>query len=368
MMKQRLIIVLALCMAGCLSVLYAQQSYHISGLATGLDGTMVYLGERGAAPLDSTRVSDGKFLLENPLKEVKVVNLSVGNANRSIILNEKPLEVMYKVIQKELRGKVTDVPVLEVEGDSDQELLQQMNQTMMQEMYVMLAISFMAKDSLKFPADSLGVVYASAKENTRTVFDSIVDHCKDSYVSAIILKDHFTKERSCNEIDSLYGLLSDRVKQSAPGVALQQAITSLKTISVGKPAPDFTLPAPDGSSISLSSLRGKCVLLDFWASWCGPCLREVPNVKRVYEKYHSKGFEILSVSLDDKENNWTQAIAKHELTWLHVSSLKGWKCPVAKLYNVTGIPAMFLIAADGTIVSTKARGEALETAVAAQCE
>ena len=133
-------------------------------------------------------------------------------------------------------------------------------------------------------------------------------------------------------------------------------------------APNFTLNTPDGKPITLSSLRGKCVLIDFWASWCGPCLREAPNIKKVYAKYHDKGFEVLSVSVDDKKDKWTQAIEKHQLNWLHVSALKGWKCPVAQLYKVTGVPAMFLIDKEGKIVSTKARGEALEQEVAKLCK
>lgn len=100
-------------------------------------------------------------------------------------------------------------------------------------------------------------------------------------------------------------------------------------------------------------------MLDFWASWCGPCLREVPNVKKVYDKFHDKGFEILSVSLDDKKDNWVNAIEKNDLNWGHVSSLKGWSCPVAKLYNVSGVPAMLLIDKEGKIVATKLRGDLL---------
>ena len=132
----------------------------------------------------------------------------------------------------------------------------------------------------------------------------------------------------------------------------------------------FAVPAPDGTEISLSSLRGKVVLIDFWASWCGPCLREAPNVRKVYQKYHEKGFEVLGVSLDEasKREAWLLAIDKHQLTWLQGSTLKGWQCPVAKLYNVTAIPAMFLLDREGRIVATNARGEKLEEEVAKLCE
>lgn len=106
------------------------------------------------------------------------------------------------------------------------------------------------------------------------------------------------------------------------------------------------------------------MLLDFWASWCGPCLAEVPNVKAVYEQYKDKGFEIYGVSLDDKKDAWVNAIEKHDLPWIHVSSLKGWECPVAKIYNVTGIPKMYLLDKEGRIVAMDLRGEALKEKVA----
>lgn len=116
--------------------------------------------------------------------------------------------------------------------------------------------------------------------------------------------------------------------------------------------------------LKLSSLRGKYVLLDFWASWCGPCLGEMPNVKHLYAKYHKKGLEIYGVSLDDKADKWKAAIAKHELKWNHVSSLKGWNCPVAKEYNVTGIPRMYIIDPSGRIIAQDLRGEDLANKMA----
>ena len=105
-------------------------------------------------------------------------------------------------------------------------------------------------------------------------------------------------------------------------------------------------------------------MLDFWASWCGPCLREVPNVKAIYEKYHDKGFEIFGVSLDETAGPWKAAIKKNDMNWHHVSSLKGWECPVAKQYNVTGIPRMYIIDPEGKIIAQDLRGEELANFVA----
>ena len=164
----------------------------------------------------------------------------------------------------------------------------------------------------------------------------------------------------------MYDRLSEEMKSSPYGQVITQRYRDAKITAVGEIAPDFTLLTPEGDSLSLYSVKAKVKVLDFWASWCGPCLREVPNVKKVYDKFHDKGFEILSVSLDDKKDNWVNAIEKNDLDWGHVSSLKGWSCPVAKLYNVSGVPAMLLIDKEGKIVATKLRGDLLMEKVAEQ--
>ena len=148
----------------------------------------------------------------------------------------------------------------------------------------------------------------------------------------------------------MYAHLTPRIKNAYLGKKLGATLEQMRRTAEGSIAPDFTLTTPDGQELSLASLRGNYVLVDFWASWCGPCLREVPNVKKIYDKFHDKGFEIIGVSLDEDKEAWINAIDKHGLNWKHVSSLKGWNCPVAQLYSVTGIPAMFLLDKDGKIV------------------
>ena len=132
-------------------------------------------------------------------------------------------------------------------------------------------------------------------------------------------------------------------------------------VDIGKIAPDFSSPTPDGEMLSLSDVRGKATIIDFWASWCGPCRRENPNIVKVYEKYHDKGLEIISVSLDrpGKKQNWLNAIEKDKLTWHHVGSLQYFNDPVARLYNIQAIPAMFVLDEQGKIVGKKLRGQAL---------
>lgn len=134
-----------------------------------------------------------------------------------------------------------------------------------------------------------------------------------------------------------------------------------KKTAIGAEAPEIAQEDPQGEVRKLSGLKGKVVLLDFWASWCGPCRRENPNVVKLYNKYKDKGFTVYSVSLDNKKDRWVGAIAKDGLVWPnHVSDLGGWRNKAAKLYNVSSIPTTFLIGEDGKIIGKNLRGFALE--------
>ena len=136
------------------------------------------------------------------------------------------------------------------------------------------------------------------------------------------------------------------------------------SLMIGGVAPDIKLNGPDGKPVSLSSLRGKVVLIDFWASWCGPCRRENPNVVKMYQKYKDQGFEIFGVSLDNDANRWKGAIQTDGLTWFHGSDLMCWKSKPAQMYQVHSIPATFLLDKQGKIIAKGLRGAELEAAVA----
>ncbi len=158
----------------------------------------------------------------------------------------------------------------------------------------------------------------------------------------------------------------EEYKEKEPQVAasLEAGIEKERSFMIGGVAPDFSQTAPDGTEVSLSDLRGKVVLIDFWASWCGPCRRENPNVVRLYEKYKDKGFEILGVSLDRNRDKWLQAIDQDGLEWLHVSDLKGWQNQVAKQYSVSSIPKTLLISEEGKIIAKNLRGQRLANKLA----
>ena len=129
---------------------------------------------------------------------------------------------------------------------------------------------------------------------------------------------------------------------------------------VGSAAPDFTITNSAGETIRLSDLKGKIVLVDFWASWCGPCRAENPNVVNAYEKYKNKNFTILGVSLDDNKANWMEAIKADKLNWLQISDLKKWESVAVNAYQIDGIPFNVLLDPEGKIVATDLRGDALQ--------
>ncbi len=155
---------------------------------------------------------------------------------------------------------------------------------------------------------------------------------------------------------------TDKYKDSEPEAvaSLNQLLKTSASFIAGAEAPDFTMNTPEGTPMKLSDLKGKVLLVDFWASWCGPCRRENPNVVAAYKKYHEKGFDVLGVSLDKTKDRWVQAIEKDGLMWHHVSDLKGWQNEAAKLYGVTSIPATVLLDAEGKIIARNLRGPQLE--------
>lgn len=141
-------------------------------------------------------------------------------------------------------------------------------------------------------------------------------------------------------------------------------VSKMQATTIGQPAPEINLPSPAGESVALSSLKGKIVLIDFWASWCGPCRKEMPNVVKAYKKYKDRGFEIFGVSLDQDKDKWVEAIKKDEITWPQVSDLRQWKSEAARIYNVQGIPYTVLLDKEGRIIAKNLRGEELDKKLA----
>lgn len=189
-----------------------------------------------------------------------------------------------------------------------------------------------------------------------------IEENKGSYATAFIAINYFNEKMDKNqaEVEKVYNLLDEKIKTSYYGKKLAELSTQLKGTSEGQPAPDFTLNDVNGKPVSLSSFKGKITLIDFWASWCGPCRAENPHVVAAYKQFHEKGFDILGVSLDEDKAQWEKAIEKDGLTWTHVSDLKGWSSAAAALYGVQSIPSNFLLDKEGKIIAKDLRGDALE--------
>jgi len=184
----------------------------------------------------------------------------------------------------------------------------------------------------------------------------------DSYLSLLALYSVAGPSPDPSEVDPLYNSLSDRLKATETGKVLKKSLDALRNTAIGVTAPDFTQNDVNGVPVKLSSFRGKYVLLDFWASWCGPCRQENPNVVRAYNKYKDKNFTIVGVSLDKASGkaDWIAAIQNDGLSWTQVSDLKFWNNEVASLYSITSIPANFLIDPNGKIIARDLRGDDLE--------
>jgi peroxiredoxin len=208
--------------------------------------------------------------------------------------------------------------------------------------------------------DAVRFEYETIIDNTRFYARNFIKQYSKSPVAAYVYLMNFYQEAELEELDSMLTVF-EPIKASDLVLILQERADMLRNTGIGAEAPDFTLDHLGETPVSLSSLRGKYVLIDFWASWCQPCMIELPNVIQQYNAYKDKGFEIYGVSLDRNGEAWMNTVAGYQLAWINGWDMQG---EIATKYGVTGIPHMVLIDKEGKIIAKNLRGPALEEKLA----
>ncbi len=213
--------------------------------------------------------------------------------------------------------------------------------------------------------DAVRFEYETINNNANLYARNFIKEYSTSPVAAFVYLLHFYQEASIQELDSMLTVFDKNITGSQFVEVIREHADGIRATSIGAVAPDFTLNDPNGNPVSLSSLKGKYVLVDFWASWCQPCMAELPNVIDLYHTYKDKGFEIYGVSLDRDRTAWTSTIERFGMNWIHGWDLADEKqAEVANKYGVTGIPFMLLLDKEGKIIATNLRGEALKEKLA----
>lgn len=344
----------------------------VSGTIENADGlTLALLKHASATPdtIASTVLdASGQFSFEVPAGRLSFYTLGVGELpplflifdSTETLVVHADTETMDRVYEVSGSADSEDIRNYFVEGTQYE---QQMDS-------LMRALQKSAASGDQVSRSELGNAYNAVRKEYRAYIENHIQSKPSSAANYTVLqrldpvkdlelfqlvRDSLQPRMAGNHF---FDVLAERIAQS------ERQLVAASVLNPGNEAPEIALPNPDGEMVPLSSLRGKYVLIDFWASWCKPCRLENPNVVKLYNQYKDKGFEVYGVSLDKDRQKWIKAIEEDKLTWSHVSDLQFWNSAAAQLYNVTAIPFTVLIDPDGKVVQTKLRGRALEQKLA----
>lgn len=327
------------------------------------------LNFNGATIIDKvTSDKDGTFTIKNTYLEPNLYRIRMGNDFVLLVIDSKKINI---------NADFKDLSKYSCEGSKGTESLIQFQKKYAVFNQELLALK-MAHDSLntKSNADSLAILVENDLNKKSNDLTTFIKRFSDSTTTLPVAIYSASKLLAFPDETAYLQKFAATLAQKFPPNQLSKDF--MQTIAdkvelkakeqtgpkIGSQAPDFTLATLDGGTISLSSLKGKYVLVDFWASWCPPCRAENPNVVAVYNKFKDKNFTILGVSLDSKKDKWQEAVNEDKLVWHQASDLKGWESEVAANYGVEAIPTNFLIDTSGKIIGSNLRGDALEKAIA----
>ena len=377
-MKRILIlVVLLIAFVGCKQE--PRTDFVINGIAQDVfNGSRVYLKDVSnlgrEVYTDTAIVMDGKFILKGSVNEPKVRFLEIQGV---------PGEFLFMLENSEIEIEINKQLMLESKATGSKThndlVAYQVGIKELQEENRNLINTFMKYRKQQDTArlDSMKVLLEDHGQRFLKFPAKYVKDNNDSYFSLNLIGLEANKKKfDVEDFLDAYDNLITSLKETPMGVKVKRKLDSINTeyqktahLQVGKIAPSFEAPKPDGTIVSLEELKGKVTIIDFWAAWCGPCRKENPNVVRIYNEYHDQGLEIIGVSLDgnSRQQNpkkaWLDAIEKDKLTWTQVSHLKYFNDPVARLYDINAIPATYILDKDGKIAAKNLRGRQLETKV-----
>ena len=348
--------------AAFLAACSGNQGYTVTGTVDGAaDGTMVYLQQqegRQFIKLDSAVIENGQFTLEGRQDTAKVCVLTCKAGEEAVGMDFFLENGQINVQLSADAHSATGTP----NNDAYQIIRQQLNDLNKQlfATYESLSDSTLTDEQLEGKRTDIEALGDKMDEVSKAGIAQNITNA----VGVYLLKRNYYS-MGVEELEPLVAQIPAELTDEAV-TQIKDKVERLKATAVGQKFTDFEMKTPDGKAVKLSDYvgKGKVVLVDFWASWCGPCRREMPNLVEAYKKYRNKGFEIVGVSLDRDAEAWKNGIEKLDITWPQMSDLKYWDCEGAKLYAVSSIPHTVLIDGEGVILARGLHGEELQKQIA----